>query len=262
MDTLLAANTKSQYNDAKNNAAAVLVSQKKSSNTNSEYDNLNHSKYTQAQKANEGLRDFQGLMVGMMLTSMRSTIQKNEGFNGGQGEEIFQDMLDQEYSKKMASTNMLNMDRALRKSFKLPLNESFEWEQVEKLPDESLENIYKQLKDVHRTGDIQKSNKEPMAATISKKLDDVVKSKDLLEKLPEELVLKLDSDFLNTWKQKREMYLQEKGANGGYGPGMKQMNKELLQTIFSELQFSEQQPSMGQKRKASEAYLKTLQVLK
>jgi flagellar protein FlgJ len=262
MDTLPAANSKGLYIDAKNNAVATAVSQNKTSNATNSNEGLNFSKYTQAKKANDGLRDFQGLMVGMMLSSMRSTIQKNDGFNGGQGEEIFQDMLDQEYSKKMASSNMLNMDHALRKSFKLPLNESFQWEQVEKIPEEKLENIYQQLKDVHRTGDIQKSAKEPIAATVSKKLDDVVKSKDLLEKLPEELVKKLDPEFLKTWKEKRELYLQEKGIDDGFGPGMKKMNKELLQTIFGELQFSEQQPSMGQKRKASEAYLKTLTVAK
>jgi len=262
MDAFLPTNTQNAYNDAKNNAALAAVSINKKSSTNNAYDNLNQSKYTQSQKASEGLRDFQGLMVGMMLSSMRSTIQKNEGFNGGQGEEIFQDMLDQEYSKKMASTNMFNMDYALRKSFKLPLNETYQWEQIEKLPEDRLENIYQQLKNVHHTGNIQKSGKEPLAATVSKKLDDVVKSKELLEKLPEDVVSKIDPDFLIQWKQKRKHYLEEKGVNGGYGVGLKEMNKELLQTIFSELQYSQQQPTMGQKRKVSEAYLKTLQVAK
>lgn len=213
-------------------------------------------KYSIARKAEEGLRDFQGLMVGLMLNSMRSTVQKSETLNGGQGEEIFEGMLDQEYSKKMSSTDMLGIDKSLRKSFYLPMNESFNWKNVEKLPEESLQNIDFQLANIRSTNETKSSLKEPLSAKVSKKLDDVVKNRDLLEKLPAEEIAKLDPEFVKKWQEKRQAYLDSKGASGVMGPGLREINKELLQQLFGELNFTEQGPLVGEKRKAVEAYSK------
>jgi Rod binding domain-containing protein len=242
--------------------SSALTSSARSESNVSASKTAMHQKYSQANKAEEGLRDFQGLMVGIMLTSMRSTVQKNEMFNGGQGEEIFEGMLDQEYSKQLSSTDMMGMDKSLRKAFNLPLNDSYDWKQVEKLSDTTLQNIDQQLSTVHFQHEKKLSVNEPLSAKVSKKLDEVVKSKELLEKLPPDEVAKLDPEFLNNWKEKRRAYIEEKGVGGVIGVGMKKLNKELLQQMFGELDFKNAGPLVGEKRKATAAYLKTAQAYK
>jgi Rod binding domain-containing protein len=50
-------------------------------------------------------RDFESIFVKMMLKEMRATVDKSDDLmNGGWAEDIFQDMLDDEYSKSMADT--------------------------------------------------------------------------------------------------------------------------------------------------------------
>jgi Rod binding domain-containing protein len=50
-------------------------------------------------------REFESIFVKMMLKEMRASVDKTEGvINGGWAEDIFTDMLDDEYSKSMAST--------------------------------------------------------------------------------------------------------------------------------------------------------------
>lgn len=58
-------------------------------------------------KLYEQCREFEGLFVEMMLKEMRGTLNKeNDILDGGQAEEIFEDMLYQEYAKGMTkSTN-------------------------------------------------------------------------------------------------------------------------------------------------------------
>ncbi len=48
--------------------------------------------------------DFEALFVKQMLDVMRKTVQKDGLLNGGASEEIFQDMLYDEYARKMAET--------------------------------------------------------------------------------------------------------------------------------------------------------------
>ncbi|MBW2610114.1 MAG: peptidoglycan DD-metalloendopeptidase family protein [Deltaproteobacteria bacterium] len=47
-------------------------------------------------------KEFESVFVYQMLKSMRRTVDKCDLFHGGQGEEIYESMLDQEYAKKMA----------------------------------------------------------------------------------------------------------------------------------------------------------------
>lgn len=49
----------------------------------------------QARKVSQ---DFEALIVGMMLKSMRETVGKDKLTGGGHGEEIYRSMLDQEYA--------------------------------------------------------------------------------------------------------------------------------------------------------------------
>lgn len=50
----------------------------------------------------EATADFEAIFVSMMLSSMRKAFPKNEMFHGGQGEEVFQGMLDEQYARKAA----------------------------------------------------------------------------------------------------------------------------------------------------------------
>jgi Rod binding domain-containing protein len=53
----------------------------------------------------EQCREFESIFVKMMLKEMRATVDKSGGLvSGGWAEDIFQDMLDDEYSKSMAET--------------------------------------------------------------------------------------------------------------------------------------------------------------
>ena len=48
--------------------------------------------------------DFEALFIKQMLNVMRKTVDKQGLLNGGMSEEIFEDMLYDEYAKKMAQT--------------------------------------------------------------------------------------------------------------------------------------------------------------
>jgi Rod binding domain-containing protein len=48
--------------------------------------------------------EFEAIFIKQMLNSMRKTVEKSGMLDGGMAEEIFEDMLYDEYAKKMAST--------------------------------------------------------------------------------------------------------------------------------------------------------------
>ena len=52
----------------------------------------------QRQQAKKVSRDFEGLFVGMMMKSMRSTVGKDTLTGGGHGEDVYRSMLDQQYA--------------------------------------------------------------------------------------------------------------------------------------------------------------------
>jgi len=72
-------------------------------------------KKTAEQKAGElkkACEDFESVFTYQLLKSMRSTVDKCELFHGGQGEEIYQEMLDQELAGSMSgggSNSIANM---------------------------------------------------------------------------------------------------------------------------------------------------------
>lgn len=49
-------------------------------------------------QAKKVAQDFEGLFVGMMMKSMRSTVPEDKLTGGGHGEEVYRSMLDQEYA--------------------------------------------------------------------------------------------------------------------------------------------------------------------
>lgn len=56
---------------------------------------LSEKQRLQAKKVSQ---DFEAMVVGMMLKSMRETVGKDKLTGGGHGEEVYRSMLDQEYA--------------------------------------------------------------------------------------------------------------------------------------------------------------------
>ena len=56
-------------------------------------------------KLYEQCREFESIFINMMLKEMRGTVQKAGLIDGGQAEEIFTDMLYDEYAKDMAKAS-------------------------------------------------------------------------------------------------------------------------------------------------------------
>lgn len=74
------------------------------------------------ERLKELCKDFESIFVHQMMKAMRKTIDKEDSLiDGGMGEEIFQDMLDSEYSKEASKTKSLGLSdmlyRQLSKSF-------------------------------------------------------------------------------------------------------------------------------------------------
>ena len=56
------------------------------------------------EKLREATRDFESLFIKQMLSSMRKTVSKSGLLDGGMAQEIFEDMLYDEYAKSMSRT--------------------------------------------------------------------------------------------------------------------------------------------------------------
>lgn len=63
-------------------------------------------------------RDFESVFTYQLLKSMRSTIDKCDLFHGGQGEEIYESLLDQELSKKIAGGGSNSLSEFLYRQLK------------------------------------------------------------------------------------------------------------------------------------------------
>ena len=64
--------------------------------------NIPESKTKELEKLKKACGDFESIFMNQMLKEMRKTVNKTKLIHGGQAEEIFSDMLDQERSKKMS----------------------------------------------------------------------------------------------------------------------------------------------------------------
>ncbi len=54
-------------------------------------------------------QDFEALMINQMLKEMRKTVNKSDLINGGMAEQIFEDMLYDEYSKEFSKTKTFGL---------------------------------------------------------------------------------------------------------------------------------------------------------
>lgn len=64
---------------------------------------LNARTDDQAAQLRKVAEDFESVFLYQMLKQMRNSIHKEDMFHGGAGEDIFTEMLDEEFSKRMAS---------------------------------------------------------------------------------------------------------------------------------------------------------------
>ncbi len=70
------------------------------------------------EKLKKACKDFEAVFTYQMLKSMRRTVQKCDLFHGGQGEEIYQSLMDMELSKEMADLGPGSLSRMLYDQFK------------------------------------------------------------------------------------------------------------------------------------------------
>jgi flagellar protein FlgJ len=64
-------------------------------------------------KLRQACRDFESIFVKQMLDSMRKTVQKTGLTDGGYAEELYQDMLYDEYARKITDTASLGVAQML-----------------------------------------------------------------------------------------------------------------------------------------------------
>ncbi|MCP4296284.1 MAG: hypothetical protein GY786_11805 [Proteobacteria bacterium] len=62
---------------------------------------------------------FEEIFVHKLLQVMRSTTPKTDLLSGGHGEEVFRDMLDQNYSKLITKTGALGLSKVIYDSTKM-----------------------------------------------------------------------------------------------------------------------------------------------
>src|SRR6185369_4985123 len=73
---------------------------------------LSEKQRLQAKKVSQ---DFEGLFVGMMMKSMRSTVQEDKLTGGGHGEEVYRSLLDQEYATAAVKRGGMGLAKQIEK---------------------------------------------------------------------------------------------------------------------------------------------------
>lgn len=68
---------------------------------------------TSKKETQKAAREFEAMFASLMLKSMRSTVGKDPLTGGGQGEEIYRSLLDQEYASIMASGDGLGLAKII-----------------------------------------------------------------------------------------------------------------------------------------------------
>ncbi len=75
-------------------------------------------------KLKEMCSEFESVLFNCMLKSMRNTVEKTGLFYGGQAEDVYTGMLDQEYAKIMSSNTKGSLAQALYKQISPQKNEA------------------------------------------------------------------------------------------------------------------------------------------
>ena len=77
------------------------------------------TKEQQLLQLKELTQEMESIFIYQTLKVMRRTVPKSEFLNGGMAEDIFQGMLDEEYSKKMSQASTLGLGQLLYEQLKV-----------------------------------------------------------------------------------------------------------------------------------------------
>ena len=69
----------------------------------------------QRSQAKKISQDFEGIFVGMMMKSMRSTVPQDKLTGGGHGEDAFRSLLDQEYANAAVKRGGIGLAKQIEK---------------------------------------------------------------------------------------------------------------------------------------------------
>lgn len=90
-------------------------------------------------KLEKAAQDFEAIFMGIMLKTMRDSVQKGGFMDGGNAEEIYRGMLDQEYAKLMSTTDGMGLAKLIERQ----LARAAGWENVEKAGEENISHLEK-----------------------------------------------------------------------------------------------------------------------
>ncbi|MFA5479418.1 MAG: rod-binding protein [Candidatus Muiribacteriota bacterium] len=76
-------------------------------------ENLTDKNRNQKNKLKETCQEFESIFVNEMMKAMRKTINKTGLVDGGQAENIFQSMLDEEYAREISQNGTLGLSDML-----------------------------------------------------------------------------------------------------------------------------------------------------
>lgn len=93
----------------KNNKIENIKSKYNSSTKFSIDSEVVDNKEAEKKRLKEVSQDFEALMINQMLKEMRKTVNKSELINGGVAEDIFEDMLYDEYAKEFSKTKSFGL---------------------------------------------------------------------------------------------------------------------------------------------------------
>lgn len=65
-------------------------------------------------KATQAAQEFEAMFATQMLAPVMESVDIDENFGGGHGEEVFRSMLVQEYGKSIAASNSLGLAATIR----------------------------------------------------------------------------------------------------------------------------------------------------
>ena len=75
--------------------------------------NKNSKSNNQDQELKAVAQEFESLFVHLMLKEMRNSVAESDYLDTGLQGDIFEDMLDQEYAKEIASSEQLNLSKVI-----------------------------------------------------------------------------------------------------------------------------------------------------
>jgi len=75
--------------------------------------NIKHDKESEKRKLMDACHDMEAIFISKMLKEMRKNVDRSEWLHGGFAEEIFEDMLYDEYSKQMSKNSNMGIAKML-----------------------------------------------------------------------------------------------------------------------------------------------------